>query len=284
MRNKDFDNLLDTQSKHQIEDKELISYMNTFLLDNYRNLNMDDIKEKISNSILQNPSNNLTGYHKFKNKEFCIGVTQFIDNLIMKYGLENIQILEHDYSYYQRLNPNIIFADVGNLKPNSILLMSMPFAGHCDVHNQMEEILEECNQKNIDVHLDCAWLTCAEKIKFNFDHPCIKSFASSLSKCYTLDWNRIGIRWSKTIDESDSITIFNKFNMYNKSLCMIGYHALKKYPINYYWKKYRDFYYDGCRKTFTFPTKIIWLSKDVNGSLVGVSRLIQHLYDISVSN
>lgn len=284
MRSKEYDHFLDTKSKHQIEDSELISHMNTFRLSEYRNIDMLQIKEDISNAILLNPSNNISGYEHYSYKEFCIGVTHFIDNLIMKHGLSNLQIFQHDYAYYQRLDPNLNFATLGKLKPNSVLIMSMPFAGHCDVHNQMGEILAECTEKNIDVHLDCAWLTCAEGIKFNFNHPCIKSFASSLSKCYTLDWNRIGIRWSRTIDENDSITIFNKFNMYNKSLCMIGYHALQKYPINYYWTKYKEAYLDGCKKTFTFPTKIIWLSKDLNGNLYGVSRLVQHLHDVSVSH
>ena len=271
-------NLLEQNEKSQINDDEINHHIKTFNIKDYLDINMQDIKNVMATSILKMPNNKLLGYKDFNHIEFCIGVTQFIDNLIMKHGLDNIQILEHDYSYYKRLNQNLKFAQIGKLVPNKILLMSMPFAGHCDVHYQMQEILAECTEKNIDVHLDCAWLTCADDITFDFNHHCIKSFASSLSKCYTLGWNRIGIRWSRKIDETDSITIYNKFNMYNKSLCMIGYHLLKKFPINYYWGKYRDCYKQGCRKTYTFPTKIIWLAKDLNGNLFGTSKLVKHLY------
>lgn len=284
MRDKSLYDLLDTDVKHQIEDPELQNHANKFFMNDYDNLDMDEIKHFLSNKLLSNPNNNIKGHETFSHTEFIIGVTQFIDNLIMKYGIKGVQILEHDYTYYQRLDPTIKFSQIGKLDQNKPLLISMPFAGHCDVHKQMDDILEECTAKNIDVHLDCAWLPCSENIQFDFNHPCIKSFASSLSKAYSLGWNRIGIRWTKKIDETDSITIYNRFNMYNKSLCKIGYHYAKKFPIDFLWNKYRNFYYNGCKQTYTFPTKIIWLSKGLYGELYGTNKLLQHLYNISVSN
>lgn len=284
MRNKDFFNLLEVETKSQIEDNEIEDHINKFHLKDYYNIDVNQIKNFLADKIISNPSNKLTGHNVFKHIEFTIGVTQFIDSIIMKYGINGIQVVQHDYTYYQRLDPAIKFAEIGKLDPTKPLLISMPFAGHCDVHKQMDTILDECEEKNIDIHLDCAWLTCAERITFNFDHPCIKSFASSLSKAYSLGWNRIGIRWSKKIDESDSVTIYNRYKMYNKSLIMIGYHVAKQFPINFYWQKYKELYYQACRETYTFPTKIIWLSRDLDGQLFGISKLLEHLQNISVSN
>jgi len=284
MRNKELFDLLETGKKNLIEDAEINAYAKTFALENYKDIDIETVKKTIADAMINNPSNNIKGHEKFSNKEFIIGVTQFIDNLIMQHGINGLQILEHDYMYYKRLNPGIKFAQIGNLKPSIPLIISMPFAGHCDIHKNMKEILTECLEKNIPVHLDCAWLSCAEGIDFDVDHPTIKSFACSLSKAYSLGWNRIGIRWSKKIDSNDSITIYNQFSMYNDSLCKIGYHMVKKFPINFYWQKYKDLYLKGCRETFTFPTKIIWLVKDMHGNLYGMSKLLQHLQDISVTN
>jgi hypothetical protein len=284
MRNKELFDLLDTGVRKQIADPELTQHANNFILDDYRDLETHDIQTFFSKKILENPSNKISGYEKFIHHEFVIGVTQFIDNLVMKHGINGLQILKHDYTYYQRLNPDLKFAEINRLEPYKPLVMSMPFAGHCDVHKDMNKILKECQQKNIDVHLDCAWLTCAEGINFNFDHPCIKSFASSLSKAYNLGWNRIGVRWTKEVDPTDPITIYNKFHMYNESLCKIGYHMAKHFPINFLWEKYRNFYYQGCRETYTFPTKIIWLTKDPYGELYGTSKLLTHLYNVSMND
>ena len=284
MRNKDFYNLLEIETKSQIEDDQIEDHIKKFCVKDYYDIDVNQIKKFLADKIIFNPSNKVTGQNAFNHTEFIIGVTQFIDNIVMKYGIDGIQVFKNDYTYYQRLDPNIKFAQIGNLDPNKPLVISMPFAGHCDVHKEMNVILDECQEKNIDVHLDCAWLTCAEGIEFNFNHPCIKSFASSLSKAYALGWNRIGIRWSKEIDETDSITIYNRHNMYNKSLVMIGYHVAKKFPINFYWQKYKDLYYQACRETYTFPTKIIWLSRDLHGQLYGVSKLLAHLHNISVTN
>lgn len=284
MRDNNLFSLLEADKKNLINDHEINNHSNNFKLSDYQNISTDIIKDTISKSLLQNPSNKITGYEKFKHVEFIIGVTQFIDNLVMQYGIDGLQIFEHDYIYYKRLNPKIKFAQIGNLQSNKPLIISMPFAGHCDIHKNMKEILSECLEKSIPVHLDCAWLPCAEGIDFNVNHPCIKSFASSLSKAYSLGWNRIGIRWSRTIESNDSITIYNNFNMYNESLIKIGYHMVKKFPINFYWQKYREIYYQGCRKSFVFPTKIIWLAKDMHGKLYGVSRLLEHLHNVGMSH
>ena len=284
MRNQKLFDFLQTGRKSMINNAEVEAHIKKFSFEEYKDISIGDTKTVFAEAILGNPSNNIKGYDKFEHKELIIGVTQFIDNLIMKYGLKGLQIFEHDYTYYQRLDPDIKFAKIGQLTAEVPLIMSMPFAGHCDVHKNMQDILDECYEKNIDVHLDCAWLTCAENISFDFSHPNIKSFASSLSKAYSLDWNRIGIRWTKQKDDTDAITIYNNFKLYNDSLCKIGYHMVNKFPINYYWQTYRELYHYGCRQTYTFPTKIIWLTKGLDGELFGMSKLLEHLYDVGMTH
>lgn len=205
--------------------------------------------------------NNITGLNDFAYTEACIGVNHFIDNLLAKHS---VQVLQYDYTYYWRLNPNLIASVPGSLEPGKPLLISMPFAGYYDIHPQMSQILDECLQKNIAVHVDSAWLGAAKDIEFDYSHPAIQSVAMSLSKGMDLWWNRIGIRWSRTQDPCDSITIYNKFHMIPASLIHIGLHYIHRVPPDHLWKLYHERYNEICKSLYLRPTKFVHVAQSMD--------------------
>jgi hypothetical protein len=213
--------------------------------------------------ITSNSGNLLTGLDVYQ-REVCVGVTDFINNLIMRHGIDNLQIFEHDYTYYRRLSPSKSWATVGNLIPNKPLLIALPFPGEGDVHLDMKKILNEALEKNIPVHIDASWMSSANNIQFDFDHPAIESVAFSLSKGLALDWNRIGIRYSKHIDDTDSITIANKFGTVNSIDISVGMLYINDFPQSYLWDKYGSLYYEACRTFLLKPTKCIHMAKHFN--------------------
>ena len=279
--NKDLKDKLQTSNFTQIKDPDLMAHADSFALGDYKDIPNSYIIHAMVEKLKSTTLNSLTGYSPFKYQEVIIGVTQYIDNLVMKHGIKNLQILEHDYKYYWRLNKNIEWATIGNLTPNTHMITGLPFPGHCAVHDQMDALISECNEKNISLHLDCAWMGCVKNVTFDFDQPCIKSFAMSFSKAYGLGWNRIGIRWSRTIDPTDSVTIFNHHDMYNPILIKVAYHYMKEFDIDYLWNKYSSYYQQICKSTLTMPTDIVWLGKNIRGQLIGMSDALQH---VSVSN
>jgi hypothetical protein len=175
-----------------------------------------------------------------------------------------VQVLQYDYTYYWRLNPNLIASVPGSLEPGKPLLISMPFAGYYDIHPQMSQILDECLQKNIAVHVDSAWLGAAKDIEFDYSHPAIQSVAMSLSKGMDLWWNRIGIRWTRTQDSCDSITIYNKFHMIPASLMHIGLHYIHRVPPDHLWKLYNERYNEICKSLYLRPTKFVHVAQSMD--------------------
>ena len=213
--------------------------------------------------LTHDTSNVLSGLDQF-NREVCVGVTDFINNLIMLHGIDNLQIFEHDYTYYRRLSPDKIWATVGNLIPNKPLVIALPFPGAGDIRADMQQILAEAVEKNIPVHIDCAWLSSAKNIVFDFDHPAIKSVAFSLSKGLALGWNRVGVRYIKHISSTDAITIANKFGTVNTIDLSIGMLFMENFPQSYLWNKYGDLYNEACRTFLVKPTKCIHMAKHFN--------------------
>lgn len=213
--------------------------------------------------LTHNTDNNLIGLGSFT-KEVCVGVTDFINNLVMQHGIDHIQIFEHDYTYYKRLSPSKSWATVGNLIPNKPLLIAMPFPGAGDIHWNMQAILNEALEKNIPVHIDGAWISSAKDIVFDFGHPAIKSVAFSLSKGLALDWNRIGVRYSRCVDDTDSITIANRFGTINIVDLSIGMLFMQQFVQSYLWTKYGTLYNDACKAFLLKPTKCIHMATHFN--------------------
>jgi hypothetical protein len=231
----------------------------------------DDFKFEAEKWIRGSTLNNLLGLETYTRKDIMIGCTQFIDNIYMQ---GPVQTLRDDYRYHKRLGKSIQ-VDADSLISNVPLIIAMPFPQIGAPHDQMDNILKQCLEKNIPVHIDGAWVTCCRDVTFDFRHPAIKSVGISLSKGLGLGWNRIGIRWTKE-PVQDSISIMNDFNMNNRALAIIGLYFIRKLPIDYLWKRYYNSYEKVCKDFGLEKTNAIQLAlKD--GQPVGVSPLLRYL-------
>jgi hypothetical protein len=230
-----------------------------------------DFKKETTNWILNSELNHLVGLDGFDRIDIINGCTQFIDNLYMQ---GPVQVLRGDYRYHERLGLAYV-KDVGSLIPDIPLIIAMPFPSIGAPHQDMEEILHECEIKNIAVHIDGAWISCCRDINFNFSHASIRSVGISLSKGLGLGWNRIGLRWTRQ-SHTDSVTIMNDFHMNNRALSMIGLYFIRNLPPDYLWNTYGSIYYKVCKDFNLTPTNSIYLALR-NNQPVGVSPLIRYV-------
>jgi hypothetical protein len=228
----------------------------------------DTFKHMAKEYFLSSKNNTLIGLKNMPSTDIILGCHHFIDNLILKHGIDNLQIFEHDYKYYARLNPDISYVKITNLVPKKPLLIAAPFPGALDLHWNWSEILDECDQKQIPVHIDGAWLSSAKNINIDLTRPCIQSIGISLSKGLGLDWNRVGIRCSKTTDPTDSITIMNSFNMIPELLVRTGIAALQTVPVDYLWNRYGQQHQSICQELLLRPTNIIHAALSIDRKIL----------------
>jgi len=231
-----------------------------------------NFKKEMTAWLFASKLNNITGFDKFDRVDIINGCTQFIDAIYMQ---GPVQTLKGDYRYHARLNPNLVYSIPGYLRRDLPLIIAMPFPGTGAVYDQMTEILDECLDKEIPVHIDGAWITCCRDIVFDVGHPAIRSVGISLSKGLGLGWNRVGLRWTKSQDP-DAVTIMNDFNMNLRAPAMIGLHFLRNLLPDYLWNTYGDTYYKICKDFDLTPTKSIYLALKDNQP-VGLSPLIRYV-------
>ena len=206
----------------------------------------------------------LQGIEQFGYQDIIMGCNHFIDNLIMKHGVEGLQIFEHDYKYYQRLCPTISFAQIGKLVPNRPVLIAAPVPGYLDLHPEWAAIVAECEIKKIPMHLDASWLGAATDIDLDLRSSAIRSVCMSLSKGLGMHWNRIGLRWSRDQDPTDSISIYNRFNMIPECLVRNGIVAMSQVKPDYLWDTYGDQHREICRALKLRPSKIIHAARSLD--------------------
>lgn len=211
----------------------------------------------------------------FKEKEIVIGCHHYIDGILIQNGLDNVQILENEYKYYERLNPAWNWASAGNLIPNKPMIIATPFPGYLDLHPNFEELLDEAEQKNIDVHLDCAWLSCSNNLTIDVSHPSIKSIGISLSKGYSASWNRIGVRYTKEKIQTDPITIFNNSSMCPESCVRNGISILENVPVDYMWNTYGEQYYSLIEKFNLDVGKVLFAAYGKDRIIYSLSHLFE---------
>ncbi len=220
--------------------------------------------------------NTLDNWKDFKCIDIIMGCTQFIESLILKYGWDGIQILTNEYGYYGLMGKSGVRVD--ELKPEVPLIVSLPNFHYADLRPEWDDILRICEQRNIDIHIDFAWMTVAKDIGIDLGHPNIKSFAMSLSK-YNCQWNRIGLRWSRQ-RSMDSITIMSRYyGDVNSGIISCGNFLLNRISRDYTWDYYGDKYTDICKNLDLIPTKLINVVriKDQEKSL-GIGKLLSSMH------
>lgn len=217
--------------------------------------------------------NDIQGWQSFPYVDVMLGCTHFIESLVLKYGWNGIQILPEEYAYYTLVGGKH-GTEVGNLMPGVPLIVSLPNWRYADLRPDWESVLHECEAKNIDIHIDFAWITTARNINIDLNHPNIKSFGMSLSK-YALQWNRIGLRWSRQ-RTSDSITMFNHYHGdVNTNLTSCGAYMIRNIERDYGWNNYGKRHEQICQALKLNPTNLLHVAHNFDCSeTIGIGKLL----------
>lgn len=216
--------------------------------------------------------NDVCGWHTFPCVDVTMGCTHYIESIVQKYGWSGFQILKNEYAYYTLMGKHGV--EIDQLEFHKPLVITMPHWTYCDLRPEWPDILKICTERQIDIHIDMAWLITAKDIALDLGHPSIKSVGLSLSK-YGLQWSRVGLRLSRQ-KSMDSITIFNDYYQdTNIIMTSIGSYWINNLDRDYLWTTYGKPYADLCRDFDVKATKIIHVVKDkASQKSLGVGRIL----------
>jgi hypothetical protein len=216
--------------------------------------------------------NTFDGWDSLSCVDVTMGNTHYIESFIIRNGWNGFQVLTEEYAYYGFNGKWGV--EPGNLKANVPLIITLPHYKWAGIRPEWPAILRECEEKNIDIHIDMAWAIMAKNINIDFAHPCIQSIGMSISK-YTSQWLRVGLRYSKQ-RTMDSITMFNHYyrNDTNLILSSATNYFVDHVPRDYAWDTYELDHMDICRTLDLIPTDLIHVVREDNGQGWGIGNML----------
>ena len=206
---------------------------------------IETFENQFTDWIQNNSINKCNGLKNFQ-PDISQGATQTFDSFYIRHKDRKLKLFAGEYLYHIVVGNNLnidwsFISSHDQLTSDDCLVLSVPFCDTGDQPNDLEQILEVCDNKNIPVLLDCAYYTISQGIDIDLNHSCIDTVAFSLSKTFPIAHARVGMRYTKP-NISDGQKLHSKINYDNRISAGVGLHFINKFTSDYVYLKHQSFY------------------------------------------
>ena len=237
-------------------------------------LNHNEIKNKYLSTYknwMFSSHPKIIGWQDYNELCFTQGTTEAFAQFYLRYReSKRLRLAKGEYFYNQMMKGlwfknKFAWLDEDQISSNDVVLISVPFSDTGAVPNYLEKILTECDEKNVPVMLDLAYINLAIDQQIDLTHKCIEYIVSSLSKVFPVELYRIGIRMQRKKFEDQLYVVNEKnYNYLNLLSAYVGTKLMEKYPADYIFKKYRDKQIFICNKLNLKPSPCVYFGIDQN--------------------
>lgn len=270
---------------YSIHDEETVRVKNEAIqkyIRDERSMDPDKVKKEYLETFRHwmFSTHNVKGHEQYDQACYCHGTTEAFSQFYIRYrNAKRLRIKKGDYFYHSMMQKlwygnNFAWLDDDEIREGDVLILSVPFAQTGDVPQDLETILSDCDVKSVPVFIDMAYLNIAHGMNINLDHPCIEYVASSLSKTFPVELNRVGIRLQKKKFE-DQLYVINEdgYNYINLQNCYMSTQLMKNFPADYISKKYSDKQSQYCEQMDLTPSKCVIFGIDNENKYPEYKRL-----------
>jgi hypothetical protein len=222
---------------------------------------------------------NITGWQDYNDMCFTQGTTESFAQFYLRFKKDRrLRISKGEYFYSQMMKrlwfeDNFAWLDEDDIKPNDVVLISAPFSDTGAIPTVLESLLNDCDQHNVPVMLDLAYVNLAVDQQIDLRHPCIEYVVSSLSKVFPVEHFRIGIRMQrKKFEDQIYVVNENNYNYINILSAYVGTKLMEKYPADYIFNKYRKKQIEMCERLNVEPSPCVYFGIDTNNQYSEYNR------------
>ena len=181
--------------------------------------------------LLTHKTNKISGLEQFE-ADYSEGTTQAFDSFYTRHKTKRFRCFVGEYFYHlkvwQACDFDWAWTDGNDLQSGDALILSVPFCDTVVKHNNLDYILDQCNQKNIPVLLDLCYYTISSGIVVDVSHQCVDTVTFSLSKAWPVGTARIGMRYTRP-GIFDGQKLHSSIGYNNNMGAAIGNAVLDKY-------------------------------------------------------
>jgi len=189
-----------------------------------------------------------------------------------------LRLARGEYFYHQMMHrlfysESFAWLDEDEIREGDFVLISVPFGDTGNVPDGLEQLLCDCDEKQVPVMLDLAYINLAVNLSIDLTHPCIEYVVSSLSKVFPVEHHRIGIRLQKQPWEDQLYVINEDLHDYINFLSIhIGSKLMSALPADWLYKKYQSLQTQWCERLKLTPSSCVTLGIDYKNNYSEYSR------------
>ena len=233
---------------------------NTVNIDSWSN---DEYVNCFVNWVNSSSSFNITGLDVFPYKAYCVGTTEGIQSFIQRHGhSRRLRFSKGEFAIskiicnYSKFN--FSFLEDNELDSNDAVIISLPFSANGGIYPGYNDLIDQCNQLNIPVLLDLAYIGVSYGIDIDLTHQCITDVVFSLSKPMSAQL-RLGLRIAKEYHD-DVIQFNHEAKMFNRIAAKVGVELMNNFSQDYFVSKYRPIQEQICSILSLTPTNTLTLA------------------------
>ena len=222
---------------------------------------------------------NIKGWEDYNELCFTQGTTESFAQFYLRFReSKRLRLAKGEYFYNQMMKglwykEKFAWLDEDEIRSNDVVLISIPFADTGAVPDYLEKLLTECDNNDVPVMLDLAYVSLSVNQEIDLTHKCIEYVVSSLSKVFPVELHRIGIRMQRKKFEDQLYVINEKnYNYINVMSAYVGTKLMERYPADYIYNKYRQKQLDMCDKLNLEASPCVYFGIDNNGQFQEYNR------------
>lgn len=208
------------------------------------------------------------GIEKYKNLSYSNGTTEVFDKFYQRHMHRRLRLWRGEY-YYHQIQAKLFFKDKfewiedSPIMENDVVVVSMPFSDTGLIPNDYNFIMQQCCSKNVPVMIDMAYLNITCPMTYNIDFDCITTLATSLSKYFPVEFDRIGMRMERNfIDDTLNAYTTNHTPYVNQRSVSLGNSIINNFHPLYIYKKYKDKQEQICTKLNLIKSNVVQFGID----------------------
>lgn len=246
-----------------------------------KSLNQNAIRKDFLNTykdwaFLSHPK--IKGIQDFNKLCYTNGTTESFAHFFIRFRNKRLRLKKGEFFYSQMMSKlwysnKFAWLDDDSIKEGDVLLISVPFSDSGNVPEDLEKILTECDNCNVPVMLDFAYINLAIDFIIDVTHPCIEYIVTSLSKVFPVENHRIGLRMQRKIFEDQLYVVNENNNNYINLLgAYVGTELMKTYAPDYIYYKYKNEQIKMCKKYNLKISPCVYFGIDVENQYPIYSR------------
>ena len=220
------------------------------VIDLYNDNLQETFVEKFYNWINSSELNTVTGLEEFQNRKLVAGTAQAFDHFYWANKARRFRFYKGEFMYHSACLKNggsfEYIEEDDELGVNDAVIVSVPFSDWGS-QRDTQDLLTQCEAKEIPVLLDFAYFPCTRNIQVNLSQwSCVDTVAFSISKAFTgAEFLRVGMRLQRE-DKDDGIDVFNSVEMVNRASISLALDLIENYSVDHNWNTYEQAYNEVC--------------------------------------